>query len=174
MVSSDQDREQDADFNFYGLAGQYHAENFNVGVQLGQLNSTAVDPETIDDAQFVRVTGQYFLPNNRTVIQPSLMFMKGVQDTDSVGGIDDVEISTLSLEVEHLLNWKIGDATASFVGGLERSNIREIEGDSTKDTSVMFGFRFKFGGGSVRQRSKQLAPRTVNFVRILGAVPVVD
>ncbi len=169
--------DQNADHNFFGLAGRWSAGNWSLAAQAGRLDAQAENPEVLSDADFGRLIGQRFFNNGRTKLQLDYAQANGVQDTDS-DPADDLDIRTIGLEVEQMINWQPFGGTTSVYAAAYQMDVDETDEDgdidSVRDRSLQIGLRIRFGAATLQSRARNTAPDLPAFGRWIGAGPVVD
>lgn len=174
MRASDSDREQDTNYTFGGVGFDYAMGPWDLGLDLGLVDSSAVDPEALDNGRFARVTGRYAFNDDRTALSLSVFRVSGEQDTDSGSGPDPLRITGASVEVEHALNLQLGNASSALFARAELLDIRESGSccvERVRDKNLILGVRIRFGGAKPDQGVRG---RQMNWVRIMGSVLAVD
>lgn len=170
------DADQDTAFSSLGFQLGWYSGDWSLAATIGALESSADNPESIDNAVLIGVSGGYQL-TDATRIGASLSLLNGEQDTDSGSGPDPVDVILAGVEIEHQLAQRSNHALAVY-GGIDFINIKEQSSssrtDRATDTILSIGFRMSFGGkpGAGRERQRTLA--LPDMLRAIGAVPIVD
>ncbi|MEM8876877.1 MAG: Lpg1974 family pore-forming outer membrane protein [Pseudomonadota bacterium] len=169
----------DSTNRLFGVSGRYLNEFGSFAVQVGTINTTADDPETIDEALFARLIGQVFLHGGRTMVQGEFAYATGEQDNDSVFvGPNPVELMTWGAEIEHQLPIEYAGGSASMF--LAYRGVRVLEQsltgttDELVDQGVFGGIRVRLGSVTPFDREAATAPDLPNIGYWVGAVPAVD
>ena len=171
------DSDQNADFHALGVEGLWYFGDFSLGGQLGLLDSSAENPETLSDATFAAANLSYFF-DDQTRFGASAAFASGDQDVDSGSGPDPVDLLALGLEIERGFSFGPNQHAASVYGSVDWLRTREGSSsgvtEEATDLVLGIGIRIAFGPASNRARHRAFAPRLPQFGRWLGAVPAVD
>ena len=166
---------QNASYGVFGIEGAYQVnEAFGVGMQAGTINSSALDPETLDNATFVVANAVYEFADLPLRVRGHLGVSNGEQDTDSGGGPDKINLMTAGI----MLEWQpnagggLGEATTLYAGYdmlrvVENRNLGANE--TINQDQFSFGIRIALGN-----KGRGRVNRTPNFGQWLGAVPAVD
>ncbi len=172
------DSDQNADFSVAGLSGAVHLENWSFGAQVGRLTSSASNLETLDDAHFLSLVGQYYFKNDRSSFGVRLSGADGMSDNDDAGP-DPADLFEITLFGEHVLDRDFLGGSASVVGGVsyfessEKSSTTGLT-ESVTASSVFLGIRIKFNAKSPKETARRTAFSLPDFETWLGHVPALD
>ncbi len=170
--------DQDADHWVAGAEGRYLTDLGSIAVQVGYLDSSADDQETLSNALFGRVIGQTFFNGGRTMLQAGLGYASGTQDADDAGFVNPTDVLSWDVTLEHQLEHKVGDAAVSVFLSYEGLRVSEQSSsgltDTIEDNTVMAGLKFRLGAETPYERERRTAPDLPNVARWLGSVPAVD
>jgi hypothetical protein len=168
----------DSTNRLFGASGRYLNEFGSFAVQVGTIDTSATDPEVIDEALFARVIGQVFLNGGRTMVQSEFAYATGEQDNDSIFGPNVVDVLSWGAEIEHQLPFTPTGHSASVflayrgVSVLEQSTVGTT--DDVVDHGIYGGFRLRLGTVRPANREAATAPDLPNIGYWVGAVPAVD
>ncbi len=170
------DADQDTAFNSAGVQLGWYEDAWGVAMTVGSLQSSAVNPESIDNATLFGLSGAYYF-NDSTRLGLSVSKFSGEQDTDSSGGADPVDIYMAGLELEHEIVDRSSYKLAVY-GGVDWMDVQEQSSssdiDRARDTIVSFGVRIRFGAQSGAALDRQRTPALPEMLRAIGGVPIVD
>ncbi|MEX3010087.1 Lpg1974 family pore-forming outer membrane protein [Hoeflea sp. TYP-13] len=170
---------QDADFWLAGGEARYLTEYGSLALQVGYLDISADNSETLSNAAFVRVAGQKFFNRGQTMLQAGFGYASGDQDADDPP-INSTDVLSWDVTLEHQLVALSGDNTAASVfvsyQGLQVNEDSTSGGtDRVTDQGIYAGLKFRLGASeTLYEREMSTAPGLPNAHRWLGAVPAVD
>ncbi|MDC0738401.1 hypothetical protein N6L24_08915 [Cognatishimia sp. SS12] len=171
------DDDQDAGFASFGVQAAWYGENWSLSGTLGSLDTWAEDPEVIDNAVMVGLSGAYYFNGGATSVGASVTKLAGEQDTDSGSGPDPVDVWTASIEIEHLLRDSTSYAMTVY-GGFQWIEAREQSSSGfteiVNDRILNAGVRIQLGNRAAAKGPRAKTPPLPDMLRAIGAVPAVD
>ncbi len=172
------DRVQDATTRVYGLAAAYHLPDWTLAAQLGVFNSSATDPEVLDDGRFISLSATHFFNDGQTALGARFTYGEGDQDVDSGAGADPVDFIGIGLWAEHALDTQMLGGQPSIYAAVDWLSMEEARSGggfhNVDETRISLGFRIVFGANSLQDRARRTAPRLPDYGRWQGLTPIVD
>lgn len=173
------DTDVNTDFRTAGLAAAIHRGNWSLGAQIGRFDTDSENAESIDDADFQSLIGQYHLDNDRTSFGFRLSRVDGLTDNDS-STPDPTETLEARLFFEHELSGAVLGGSPRLIGGIAYTDVSETDlpGPAINhrlfERQAFLGLTVTFGTKTPRERARRFAYRLPKIETWLGQAPPLD